>query len=382
MRLIGALENEKDVYAFCSFLQREGVQNTYEAFSEPKGKRVFQIWVLDEDDFPRAIELLEEYQQNRDDPKFRTVIQTIPHTFETKPEYDEVRLKAKVNLRLKAKPFAFALTNFFLILCIVLFFWNDAQEVGVVKEKGMLAVEVGLTPLQQKLLFDIPQPMQELEQFLTQHPLKSLDDVKTLPPEVQAQFHQIENAPQWHGIYQRIIAAHKGEEIPIEQEDLFGKIRQGEYWRLFTPALLHANFLHILFNMAWLWILGRQIEARLKKWKLLLFILIVGIIANVAQYIMSGPYFLGFSAIIVGMAGFIWMRQKVSPWEGYPLQRATLLFILFFVLAMFVLEILSFSVQYFTSSTLMPTIANTAHIVGGLCGVACGRLSFFARGPK
>ena len=37
-------------------------------------------------------------------------------------------------------------------------------------------------------------------------------------------------------------------------------VSQGEFWRLFTPVLLHANLTHILFNMWALWVLGPQIE--------------------------------------------------------------------------------------------------------------------------
>ena len=106
----------------------------------------------------------------------------------------------------------------------------------------------------------------------------------------------------------------------------FEKIRQGEVWRLFTPCLLHFDFLHILFNMAWLWILGKQIEERIHWKKLGLLILIVGIVSNTAQYLVSGPSFLGFSGIVVGMAGFIWMRQRNAPWEGYPLSRIVFCF--------------------------------------------------------
>jgi membrane associated rhomboid family serine protease len=34
-----------------------------------------------------------------------------------------------------------------------------------------------------------------------------------------------------------------------------------DYWRLVTSGFLHANFLHIAFNMYLLWILGRQLES-------------------------------------------------------------------------------------------------------------------------
>jgi GlpG protein len=131
--------------------------------------------------------------------------------------------------------------------------------------------------------------------------------------------------------------------------------------------------------MAWLFILGRQIEERISRWRMILMILIIGVVANVAQYLMDGPFFLGFSGVIVGMAGFIWMRQKHAPWEGYPLQRATSVFIFLFVLAMFALELVGFSLQFFSVTSLSPNIANTAHIVGGVLGLLFGRYSFFSR---
>ena len=37
-------------------------------------------------------------------------------------------------------------------------------------------------------------------------------------------------------------------------------VAAGEWWRLFTPVLLHASITHILFNMWALWVLGPQIE--------------------------------------------------------------------------------------------------------------------------
>src|SRR5438045_2341212 len=40
------------------------------------------------------------------------------------------------------------------------------------------------------------------------------------------------------------------------------EVRHGQIWRLFTPAIIHLGFLHILFNMLWLRDLGSMIEAR------------------------------------------------------------------------------------------------------------------------
>jgi membrane associated rhomboid family serine protease len=46
-----------------------------------------------------------------------------------------------------------------------------------------------------------------------------------------------------------------------DAQSLIG-VDQGQYWRLLTGAFLHANFLHIAFNMYLLYILGRMFEPR------------------------------------------------------------------------------------------------------------------------
>src|SRR5712671_6233477 len=44
--------------------------------------------------------------------------------------------------------------------------------------------------------------------------------------------------------------------------DLFpsAEIRRGQFWRLFTSILPHLDFLHLAFNLYWLWIFGTVVE--------------------------------------------------------------------------------------------------------------------------
>jgi GlpG protein len=130
--------------------------------------------------------------------------------------------------------------------------------------------------------------------------------------------------------------------------------------------------------MLWLIVLGKQIEQRLQPWRYGLFILITAIISNTAQYLMSGPNFIGFSGVLVGMLTFIWVRQKIAAWEGYQIDRLTLIFMLIFVISMAAIQVLSFLAEKSFEFAFSPNIANMAHLIGGLVGYFLGRLNFFS----
>jgi GlpG protein len=370
MRLIGTCKEEKEAYAFAAFLTQKGVACSYESYTDPATQAAgYRLWVQEEDDVERAAEWWALRQANPGDPLFIPGAPPLPPSPPLTPSW-----KVRVALKSPRTFLAPSLTGLLLFLCVLLFLWNDTQERKIVAERGAAAVQIALTPLQQALLFDYPVAMKLFEEVTERYPVPSIEALKELPPEGKALLERAEATPYWQGLY-----AYWTRPAHAPSPPLFEKVREGEVWRLFTPCLLHRDFLHILFNMAWLWILGRQLECRIGKGRMAILIIAVGILSNVAQYLASGPYFLGFSGVVVGMAGFIWMRQKVAPWEGYPLQRATALFVLLFVASMFLLEVVSFVLQAAHVITLSPNIANTAHIAGGVFGMALARLSFFAR---
>lgn len=382
MRLIGHVKNEKQAFLFYSFLLGEGIHCTYE-IDKDQQKNVVLLWVYEEDQIERAEAYLEEFKNNPQDPKFARVefpeAPPVPpdHLAQPKKTEEEEKRSWKQHPRkIKRHP----LTSLVIMVCVFLYMLTVMQEAQMAQADGELSLTLGFVPIAQKLMFDYPASQQKIDQILEEHSLK---DDKTIPPAIQKEIAAAQNIPTWQGVIPQLIYKLKKMVPPTAIDGpMFEKIREGEYWRLFTPVLLHGSILHILFNMAWVWILLPPIEARLPKWKILFLLLLLGVLPNLAQYFISGPYFLGFSGIVVGLVGFIWVRQKIAPWEGYPLQKVVVVFVIVYIAALFGLEIFSLIQNVVSKQSLSANIANTAHIVGGLIGALLGTLPFFSRGAK
>lgn len=387
MRLIGSVESEKQAFVLYSYLLTEEIHSTY----EQQGDAV-SIWVYEEEQVGRATMILEEFKANPQDPKFAQVEfpkapPQSPDLIAEPEEEKKEELPTKENLwkararqsRARSYPF----TSFIILVCAVLYFMTSIQYGSLVKKSGELAKGLGFVPIQQVLMFDYPQSQQKVDELLKTTSLKGYKTPKEIPQSEQAAIVAAQNLPTWRGGMAFLVNWMKKQpDTKAIDGPMFTQIREGQAWRLFTPCLLHAGFLHILFNMAWAWILLRQVEDRLPIWKILTLIVFIGVIANIAQYLVSGSHFLGFSGVVCGLIGFIWVRQKTAPWEGYPLQKSAIVFIFIYVTAMFGLEIFSVVRQVFSGDQASAQIANTAHIIGGLCGALLGRFPFFARGLK
>lgn len=333
MRQIGTLSHENEARRLVQYLMQEGIDCRCDvSFDSQTGQMSYQIWIRDEDQLEKAAKYLEEFNKNPTHPKYDIVEPPAPPT----PVSEEV-------MEAPTHRFGTHLTFLLIGLCALLFFIGSWQEAEMVRAGQ--SVETIIPPIDDLLLFETPQV----------------------------------NASSWQGAYAWIIDKIEGKSAASVEGPLFLQIREGQLWRLFTPALLHANLLHILFNMLWLWYLGRPIEQRIGPFRMLVFTLAAGVFTNVLQYLMSGPLFLGYSGIVMALAGFTWMREKIAPWEGYPLNRGTILFLLLFVLAILGLQIASFVIQVFTSYKFAPNIANTAHIAGAVIGAVLARFKFFAQ---
>lgn len=369
MRLVGQLSNENDARRICNYLQEQDIQNNCEVSFDPQSGRMgYQLWIHDEDRIEEANNILKEFNKNPLDSKFNA------------PEPEPQPAEEIEGQSIEQPPptrYRSYLTNILIGVCAVVFFINTMQQASLTKE-GVFKQNFVLTPIQALFMYDLPPAYEKLDALIEQY---GLDDkeVKNVPTEVAREVLDVNKEPYFKGIYAWVVNKIKKTPTGEGEGALFIKIRQGEIWRLITPVVLHKDLLHILFNMLWLWYLGRPIEQRIGPIRTLLLSLIAGVGSNTIQYFMSGPFFIGYSGIITALAGFIWMRERIAPWEGYPLNRGTIYFLLFFILAVLGLQVAAFFIQIFTAYDFAPNIANTAHISGAVIGVLLGRLKVFAQ---
>ena len=379
MRIITSFEKENVARRFSMYLQKMDIKNTIDVDIDDTTKKFsYQIWVHEEDKIDVAQKYLDEFHEKSNDPKYDVSLKEI---MPIDDEAANTPIEEKQTKNIIKKGPSIRITSFILFVCIFIYLLNSFQEKKIREENPKLSV-VLLTPMQKELLFDVSQVLIKEDEVIRKYNIDPTKDIKKQSQEAYSELEKIEKIPYWRGIYEVILRkkTNPNEEIKIKGI-LFEKIRKGQFWRLLSPCFLHKDLLHILFNMMWLWLLGKQIEQRLSRYKYLVLIVLVGVISNVFQYLMSGPNFLGYSGIIMGMVGFIWARQKNAPWEGYPLQKSVFLFLAVYVLLMFILSFFSFATQFVGFNLLSTNIANTAHIMGAIVGWGLGRLSFFSWSP-
>lgn len=390
MRLIGSIENEIQAKAFSWYLTQEGIENVCEVESvldwgdSNYGKQYGVIWVLEEDRWEKARQYYEEFIKNPDDPRFgpKAITPRPAHAQVDvlKQAQQKIRETAGTTRRLMPSGSG-VLSLYILFLCCAIFIWTFIHEKTflVPPPSYLPPMAIESSPLKKALLFDYPNAYRLADKLVDSYGLDKLQKPETLPPEGLELLHQLIETPYWQGVYAETVEFQTFLFFKWNYQGLlFERIQEGEGWRFFSPCFLHADIFHLLFNMIWLMLLSPQIENRIGKTRFLIFIAISALFSNTAQYLMSGANFLGYSGVICGMLSFIWTRQRYTPWEGYLLHRSTIAFIAFFILAMFVLQLFSFFLEFFKHLALTPGIANTAHLTGACVGYLLGRLNFFS----
>lgn len=149
--------------------------------------------------------------------------------------------------------------------------------------------------------------------------------------------------------------------LPLEQS-----LAAGQWWRLFTPMLVHFGLLHLAMNSLWFWELGRRIEWRQGSVMLLGLSLFFALVSNLAQYLTGGPsIFGGLSGVLYGLLGHCWLFQRLAPCAPYRLPRGVVGLMLVWLLV---------CLSGLIEALGLGRIANAAHVGGLLAGCASGVL--------
>lgn len=133
-----------------------------------------------------------------------------------------------------------------------------------------------------------------------------------------------------------------------------------QWWRFFSPAVVHFSILHLVFNMLWLWYLGAMVEMKQGRIFFLMLFLCTAFISNMAQYIHTGPLFGGMSGVVYGLVGYCWLWDKVNK-PLFLLPDALMGFMMVWLM-----------IGFFDLTSTVPGLgkmANTAHAVGLITGV-------------
>jgi GlpG protein len=145
---------------------------------------------------------------------------------------------------------------------------------------------------------------------------------------------------------------------PGDDHQLYYEMRNGEWWRAFTPMFLHFGLLHILFNSLWLKDLGSAIEFEEGKLRFLWIVLISALLSNNAQYLTIGPQFGGLSGVVFALLGHVWIKKLFYPESQIALPKNDVIF----MVAWF----------FICMTGLFGPIANMAHGVGLSVGMITG----------
>lgn len=156
------------------------------------------------------------------------------------------------------------------------------------------------------------------------------------------------------------ILGYVGDQEVVRKALMFSlpEIMEGQWWRLFTPAIVHFGILHIVFNLLWLKSLGSIIEFTRGKVFFIALVLASALFSNILQFWFKGPLFGGMSGVVYALLGFLWMVKEFNSNEQFSLPKQDVwMMIGWFILCL---------------TGLLGPIANFAHAGGLAVGMAAG----------
>jgi len=196
-------------------------------------------------------------------------------------------------------------------------------------------------------------------------------------------------APGFNPVLYRRLAGGEGLQYPVTQRDHFYVsygIIPAELWAgedlpptvpvpvwvtLLTSMFLHGGLLHLLGNMLYLWVFGERVEEAMGSSKFLLFYLLSGVVAALAQAVVHPSATVPMVGASGAIAGVMGAYLVLFPWSRV-LTVVPFFFLLHLVEVPAIIILgLWFVIQFFSGIvdlSMMGGVAWFAHLGGFLAG--------------
>jgi GlpG protein len=133
----------------------------------------------------------------------------------------------------------------------------------------------------------------------------------------------------------------------------------GNYGTLLTSTFVHGDWIHLAFNLLWLWRLGGLVEATLGRLEWAGFCVAAALVASGVELAVFGDTGIGMSGVVYALFGLAWGARRSVAVFGLVATDDTVRFLLGWIVLTFVL----------TQAGYM-NVANGAHVGGLLFGLA------------
>ena len=316
MREIGEFSNEQDARRLGDYLYAKGIGNDVD---EDDGE--WTLWIHDDDQLAQATAELKAFRANPSASEFAKGARQAATLRKKEAEQNARAAKRQVDVRTQVFGQSTSGTPYFTFLLIGLGLIVQILALAEKDLSHLLISGIDLT-LETKSKMTGGQQMQ--------YRLKEI-----FLPEIT------------------------GQKVQLSKEEKV--VGQGQVWRLVTPILLHFGWMHFICNLYWLYFLGGGMEGKLGTGRFLGLILLAAVLSNLGQYLLSGPNFGGMSGVNYGLFGYLWIRGNRDPSFGLQLDQGTITMLLIWFAICF--------------TGLVGPIANTAHTLGLVVGVAGGWLA-------
>jgi len=137
---------------------------------------------------------------------------------------------------------------------------------------------------------------------------------------------------------------------------------EGRFWTLCTALFVHANIIHLIGNMIFLYVFGNTLEDEINSGKTLVVFFVGGVVAFLVSLLYYGPKvsMVGSSAAIFALTAVVILLKplKFSLFFMMPLGLVAMLYFIYNVLA----------VHYMVQGS----VAYISHVIGFAVGVPFG----------